>query len=497
MLITDFRKLIYGSLITFSLNPIIFFFGFLWNMILTRILTPFDVGRYSLCITIFGILAAISNLGIDSFLFRHYPLLDKNTDIKGRRFLLLISIFFPFLSGILSGTFIFIFRYKINDILNTHLDNLLNIFLIALPFYTVSYSLIKALLAEGYAFRAQLVNLLSTRLIPFSILLSLLKFKKIYNVNDVALIYSISVILMFIVSIYWVNKYVCSFKGPFDKIFTIKEIFAFSIPIMFSSLFSIMFLWSDNLMLGILSSSDNVAYYNMSYLLSAMIKNFSLLAIQTLLLPILMKYYGESKNDNIVEVYGITSRLAFLISVPIALFFIIYRKEMLVYIFGNKYIIGHRVLEILSIMFLIRVSIGPISTIAIAYAKTPWIMISTFIVLILNVLGNYILIPLIGIAGAALCTGSSEILSAILILFKLPIDFIRQFNKNIYRYVINLFIASCIFYGSKLFYNDNLVNFLFSGILCTLIFYIIISKSPAISKSDKELFKKLIKNLKN
>lgn len=162
----------------------------------------------------------------------------------------------------------------------------------------------------------------------------------------------------------------------------------------------------DSLMLGYFLTEVDVGIYAVAAII---VQSLDLLprAIQRVTTPIMTKYYSQKKYTEIWKTIKKTSIQAFLTTLIISIFIVFTGRAIIYYIFGQNFILAYSPLLILLIGYLFR---APYTSISNYFASTGRINIVfklTSLSLLLNMILNYILIPHLGINGAAIATTTS------------------------------------------------------------------------------------------
>ena len=158
---------------------------------------------------------------------------------------------------------------------------------------------------------------------------------------------------------------------------------------------------ADILMLGFFGHTDKVGIYNIAVKLSTFIA-LPLIIINRILTPFISEFF-ESKKEELSKVIKKTIRAIFLIGTILLIVFIFLGSPLLGY-FGHKFKIGYSALILLSIGQLINLFVGPVGN-ALTMSKYEKLAFKSMIIsTVLNIVLNFVLIPLYNIEGAAIAT---------------------------------------------------------------------------------------------
>lgn len=181
----------------------------------------------------------------------------------------------------------------------------------------------------------------------------------------------------------------------------------FAAPRGVAGIFQIVVLWLDILIVGaILTSYDAGVYAAVSRL--AMIGTFALEGTRLAIAPALSGLLARKENSRAGALYRSATRWLMLASWPLYLIFAIFPTVVLG-IFGARYTTGAVSLVILSLAMLVNTGTGNVTVVLLMGGKSSWNVLNTLIALGVNIGLNFLLVPRIGIAGAAIAWAASII----------------------------------------------------------------------------------------
>ena len=191
------------------------------------------------------------------------------------------------------------------------------------------------------------------------------------------------------------------------------------------------YIQSDITMVGLFLNDYNVGVYTAASKIYVLVKSL-VNAITAVTIPRIVYYLGKNEQDE----YNIFTKkisgylLVLVIPLSIGLFF--QSENLLTIIGGTEYLSGDLSLKILSVALPFAVFSGfYCNAILVPDRKEKSFMWITIIAAMINILGNIILIPLIGISGAALTTIFSESIVLILCVIITKKVYIKLSGKDI------------------------------------------------------------------
>lgn len=189
-----------------------------------------------------------------------------------------------------------------------------------------------------------------------------------------------------------------STKTDYNSWGFVKEAF----PMMLSSAILIFLGWLDTFFLGIFESEDQVGIYNVS-LKIAVLTSLSLQAINSILAPKLAKYFHDGNILLFKKLIRFSTHLNFYITVLMVSFILIFHKWILG-MFGDEFIKGSGILIILCIGQVVNSISGSVGVILQMTGYQKVYQNIVLLALFLNLVLNFILVPVYGAEGAAVAT---------------------------------------------------------------------------------------------
>ncbi|NIZ10951.1 polysaccharide biosynthesis C-terminal domain-containing protein [Pseudooceanicola sp. HF7] len=170
---------------------------------------------------------------------------------------------------------------------------------------------------------------------------------------------------------------------------------------------------TDVIMIAPLSTLEEVSLYGVA-LRVTFVQTFPLVVLSTVLSPQISSYISSGRMKKAEQLFYGSLLFAFLLPGGITIGLIGFSEQIMFWIFGNDYVTAAPTLRILAIAQ-ISACMGIPSTsfmLMNGYQKSFGVM--TIIALVLNIGGNYLLIPHLGSAGASWATLTSATLLAIM-----------------------------------------------------------------------------------
>jgi len=353
---------------------------YLFTVVLARFVGIEYLGIYSLATSVTRIGEVIGIAGLQSGVMRYVSRLDKENEIdeirQRVRSGLMLGLIFSIVTMILQlalSDWLAIEIFQGSELLK----RVIVISAFSLPFATVM--IISAFATQGYKllkYKVTVMHIVRPTVMLLCTLLCLGIFSK-----DSAIIYPL--LISAIVS-------------------ALVSLLCFSYPLMFVTVLGTLMHWMDIMMLGYFTDTTTVGLYHPATRTAGLMRTI-LLAFMGIFSPMMSDYHRKGKLDEMRKLYKLVVRWIISLSIPFAIIMIIYSKKIML-LFGGQYVSSANVLSLLVIAAFIQSFIGS-SGPTLSMAGYPKInLINSIFVLMINIVLNYVWIPLFGINGAAYAT---------------------------------------------------------------------------------------------
>lgn len=293
-------------------------------------------------------------------------------------------------------------------------------------------------------------------------------------------------LLIFTFPVYYLLNRLLPLIGDFQL--HTREMAIFSAPLVISTFMSQLLTYTDTLMLGYFRTSYEVGIYSAAFPL-AVSMSLILTAFGYLYLPLTSRYDLE-KGKSVGRVYEITTKWLFLSVFPIFLTLIAFPSEIISLVFGSRYSAGGVALTILAFGFFSNAAAGRNRETLSALGATNYILIANTIAFVVNIGLNYLLIPLLGIRGAAVASACSYVGLNVVVFLLLLIEFnispitpasIRSF------FGLSIFVAPLVLIA-RLYIPNNYISIILFGIVVGLLSVITVALIGGFEPEDEILF---------
>jgi O-antigen/teichoic acid export membrane protein len=240
----------------------------------------------------------------------------------------------------------------------------------------------------------------------------------------------------------------------------------------------------DFFLIGYFLDSKSVGIYKIGFILATNAFIMSQ-AMDPIFKPIVAEI--ESDLDAVRHQYQVATRWVLLISIPISITLILAPKIYLQILFPESYLESFRALRILVIGYLINLSFGLERTLIEGRGYTRLLLINTLVAIIINIVFGALLIPDIGIEGAAIGTAAGvSILGGLGVVEMYWFEGIHPYTVSTGKVWVSGILTFTIFYNFTSLLRSPLAAFMFpiSVVVCFIIFIVIMQ---GITEEDRRV----------
>ena len=310
--------------------------------------------------------------------------------------------------------------------------------------------------------------------------------KNNYGLLEFSLAFLVTEFIVIIIAFFITYTRFIKISLEFDYNFSkklLKKSSIFCLSLVFSSLY----MYIDVIMLSKMRSTAEVGIYSVATnIIIALI--FIPLMYGNAIYPVLSRFYISSKKS-LVLAYEKSFKYMFIIGLPIATGIYIFSDKIILLLYGKVYIESAIVLSILS-GYLFLKFLNPVTGFTLmAINKQKSRLFSQGLSALLNIILNFILIPLYGFIGAAIATLITEII------------FFITYTLFIYKYKFNFwfvlsFVHKPIIAIAVMIFSLFLIESLFLAIIVgAIVYFAVLLTLRILDEQDKTLFNNIIKNV--
>jgi len=287
-----------------------------------------------------------------------------------------------------------------------------------------------------------------------------------------------------------VAYYVCKYKIPelfFRQKYVKninKELFIYSLPLIFSAVIASVFGWIDTFFVGYFKTVVDVGVYNVALPIAGIIAFTPFLFMQ-LFFPLINREYSSKNLDLIKQLSKQISKWIFLINLPLLVIFILFPGVIINLLFGSQYLAAETALIILAFGFFFM-SQAEISLHLLNMAKKPHLgMIDIALAAVLNIILNIILVPKLGLIGAALSTTISYFFYGFLLITQ-GYYYVKivPLRRKMLSVLISVIIASLALLVVRSLIKTTLLNITLVAIFFFLFYFLLLFITKSLDNND-------------
>jgi O-antigen/teichoic acid export membrane protein len=180
-----------------------------------------------------------------------------------------------------------------------------------------------------------------------------------------------------------------------------RAMLAFSIPTAFAGAFTLLTSWTSLLFIGIYLPATEMGIFQ-AVTQFAILFTITLRALNMVFAPMIAELYQLRQLNRLNELFKISTKWALYLSIPVFLTILFAAEAGLTVVFGAEYASGAVPLVIIAIGQIINVATGSVGFILVMTNHQQIWMNLSLITLIINIGLSWLLIPRLGLNGAAI-----------------------------------------------------------------------------------------------
>lgn len=217
-------------------------------------------------------------------------------------------------------------------------------------------------------------------------------------------------------------------KNKFNKIIFDKAYLKYSFTLVLATMMATLINRVDILMLGNMTTNTDVGIYQITFQVSNVLSSL-LLIFNTVFAPEIAKLFHNGKKFEMNRLYIRATRFLTVSSFLITLIIII-GSNFILFIFGSEFVDGQVALILRSLGQFVNVAVGGVWLMLSMTGEPKFQMYANIVAFIINIVLNFVLIPVYGINGAAFA-------SMVTIMFTNIVGYIivsRRFNVKVFKF---------------------------------------------------------------
>jgi O-antigen/teichoic acid export membrane protein len=427
--------------------------GFFVTIFKTQALTSEEIGLISLLLSISSILVFGMLLGTPSIIMKFLPSVkDNDHDKMG---FLLFLFFIPIVSLFFISIIFIVFRdFLINNYIENPELSKYYIFILLFTFFNGFFQIFDMTCRSLY--KSVFPNFLNGFLRPIThlVILFIVYYYKL-NFEIYFYMYFIIISLKTITLLVYLFGQVKIVKPNFTFINTsnIKKYFTYGLFMLVAGLAGTLTTKIDKIMLGYFNTLSNVGIYTIAITIGNVLGVIggSVLRIAH---PKISQAWEVNDLNEIDKIYKRTTNLQIYLGLFIFTLLFFFSDNILLFL-GDNYIEGYSVLIFIALGQLINISAGMCGGIIGFSHYYKFDFYIRLVLIVINVIMNYLLIPSYGMLGAAIATafslGMYNILKVLFVYYKFSL---QPYSLEVIKIIFAFIITSGMLYLFDLNYNN-------------------------------------------
>ena len=400
------KRAFHGAVLVILLGIVSNVLAYGLRLILARSLPQEDFGLFYAVVAVVGLLYIVTHLGLNDALTRHIATSRVRENLSSIKEGILLVLGIEIAIAVLVVGAVALLAPWLQDHYFHHAGAALVLIIhaggmILLPFETLFISIF-----QGFQ-RMSLLGSVNVLRMAFVVLFSFIFLKMGLGVLSPALGYLTWYGVAIIVYTPVVLKKVIPgfFAIPYELTSKLsKDLLAFGLPVIFSSVAGVVISSTDTIMLtGLRKSLQEVAVYNVAMPTASILWFFSA-GLAIVLFPITSELWERKYHDHLTEGIELVYRYSFMVMVPASLALAVFPEIVLSTLFGQGYESGAPVLQVLAlggILFMFgRINEAFFSGMGVPKKNSRIVWTGALV----NIVFNAFLIPQFGMMGAAIGT---------------------------------------------------------------------------------------------
>jgi O-antigen/teichoic acid export membrane protein len=465
-----------GSLWSLAGSAVFHLISFFFVILIARAMSQDDLGLFFLALSVVSAGAILDNFGISNALSRYVPYFEGKNEKRKIKTLLKMSYLIVTVSALLLMLIFWLIADFVSDFYQNpplaELIRLLSVFLLLSNLFNLNVAYLRGRAAmKSMQFSSNMQNGLKLALTA--------GFFYFFGASVFTLTaaFLLSFAFSIMVSLVLVVRKTSDLPHE-EETFSARALFLEILPfgVMLSLFQSIgpILVSANRLLLGFLiapgESTQIIAIYTMAAGLAIVIMAFPT-SIGNIFLPLMSRLYGKKDLPEMRQVTETAQRWSLFITIPVGLIMILFSSDIMAIIYGEAYRSGGLVMSILTFGFLLGMVTYMLSLTLVAMRLVN-IQFKTIIAAgVVNIAVSFLLIPVLGMVGAAIGSVVSYIVAALLrwryankyFGFTMPIEVYKLGIAGILTFILITAISPTISTITTQFLDSS--NFILSKVL--------------------------------
>jgi len=273
----------------------------------------------------------------------------------------------------------------------------------------------------------------------------------------------------------------------------IKPYLSFSLPLVFISLCWWIYNLSDRYIIGIFLGAEAIGIYSAAYVLATVGELFYS-PLTVVLFPAITYFYENDKIQEVKTHLKYSLKFYLMLAIPVAFGASILAKSLLATLTSFEFIAGSSIIPVVAIATLLFHSSSIIMRVPMLFKRTKVIGLIDGACAAISVGMNVILVPLIGILGAAI----SALVVFMLRLIAISIISFKQLSFDVNPKFIAKAVISSLVMGAAIWWLNPIgtVNILLSIIAGSIIYFLVLVLLRGFTRQEYSFLRAILRGVK-
>lgn len=398
----DFSEIFKKSASGFFISVVGRNFGFAQQLVITNFYGAAAFGVFRVCFSILSLVGIFGRFGVDMAISRFVAQYRKQNryDLVNEIFQLGMRLVFPIAVVLTLGVY-FLAPVLSEQVYHKDYTTYIQIFAIGIIFFVLSGVIEEGIRGLKKIKEYTWINNVSTQAFSTVVLLIALLFTT--NIYVVNLSYVAGLIFTFVLGVYYWYKFV-----PHQRIaepqLKRKDLLAVSLPMLSAKYLTTLYTWLGTLILAAYVLDENVGIFNGAARMSAF-ATMPLIAVNNISGPKFAEAFGENDDSALRKTVRFSTRLIFWTAMPIILAFYLF-PNLIMGIYGEEFITDEAILTfaVINAGQVVNFMTGPVTQLLNMTGRQLVTQRYAIITTITSIVLSFLLIPSMGMLGAAIAT---------------------------------------------------------------------------------------------
>lgn len=484
------RKFTFDISQVFISQTIFLFTLFFINILLGKFLGPSDLGVYTMTYTIFTITSLIGGIGIPAAVVKYVA---EYKDKKEFNSFIYCSIVNSLVFGTITGIALLFLSTTLSNIFHMpELTYLIAIISFLTPIFVLN-STLTGILNGIMKMKPYSISILIRSILLVFLTVGLVSMGLGIKGAVISLLLSeIGTFVFLIVSLYKIGVFykqdnLYFLKQNYFK--TTKELLIFGFQLFIASAIYYVNTYTDILLVGYFLTESDLGIYGIALTLS---KSFIIISgtLSTISYPMISEYKAKGLNKSIEKLINKFIRHSIIILSILGVLLVLFSNYIILLLLNPNFLTAIIPLSILTMGMIL---FGSMSSVGMSFSSLgrPDISLKVNIVsVIINLILNVVLIPILGITGAAIGTSSAFTVLTVLCFYILD----KMFNVKIdWLWYAEILAINIILIGIFLIFQEWMNIFY---ILLIFLLYLMVINKFLLKNQDRIEIKEILRNIK-